>query len=285
MPLDPELQRLSRQCWGSLELLHVLCYLSPQQIEAYRDLGLRFRQGYFASRAAPMGAVGPPLVTSTFYVFAPTLVGMALPSAWEVADPEQIIEVRYTTVTRTLRSILGDADVGPALELVREACAALRPHGRPIYAAHASLGWPDDPMAALFHGSALLREHRGDGHNAVLLQSGLDPVEALITDGLTAGTYEFARTTRGWTDDEWAAGHRRLADRGLIRERPTGWELTADGVTLRADVELSTDVLALDGWQHLGIARCRTLRDLLVPLGRAVAATGTLPDWVARRGS
>ena len=49
-----------------------------------RDVGLRgFWMGYpFVGRAAPLGAVGPAVVTATFFNFHPEMVRRAIPDAW-----------------------------------------------------------------------------------------------------------------------------------------------------------------------------------------------------------
>ena len=47
--------------------------------------------------------------------------------------------------------------------LTREAAAGCRPEGRPLYAGHAALDWPDAPHLVMWHALSLLREHRGDG--------------------------------------------------------------------------------------------------------------------------
>ncbi|MBK5222297.1 MAG: hypothetical protein JJE52_05385 [Acidimicrobiia bacterium] len=45
--------------WVLVEHLHAVVYFAPQARAAYEPLGLRgFWRGYFAGRAAPMGAVG-----------------------------------------------------------------------------------------------------------------------------------------------------------------------------------------------------------------------------------
>ena len=53
--------------------------------------------------------------------------------------------------------------------------------GRPRYAGHAELDWPNAPYAQLWHAITLLREYRGDGHIAALVTHGLSGLEALIT--------------------------------------------------------------------------------------------------------
>ncbi len=275
-----DLIRLSRQCWGMLETLHVVGYLSPKPYAAYAELGLQGRRAYFAARSAPLGRASRELVAATFYVFSPSLIAKAMPSVWDQVTPEQITQVRYQVVTDTLREILADPDVGEPLELAREACAGLREHHRPLFAAHRTLPWPDDPLMALFHASALVREHRGDAHMSALFQAGLDPVEALITGGLASNSLEFVRTTRGWTDDEWAAGYQRLQARGLVDQ---AGELTSDGSALRASIEAATDQHAVEGWAHLGIAESTRFRELMRPLRDTVKASGVLPDWVSAR--
>ncbi|MEN3271540.1 MAG: hypothetical protein V7636_301, partial [Actinomycetota bacterium] len=64
--------------------------------------------------------------------------------------------------------MLGDAIESPELieaaELARRAAevACERPEGRPLFAGHASLPWPEEPHLVLWHAQTLLREFRGD---------------------------------------------------------------------------------------------------------------------------
>ena len=48
---------LARKTWRTAEPLHGMIYFVPEAAEAYAALGITGRDGYFASRAAPMGAV------------------------------------------------------------------------------------------------------------------------------------------------------------------------------------------------------------------------------------
>ena len=283
-----ELSRVARRCWGALEMLQAAGWLAPQPAAAYAELGLRGRVGYFAARSAPMGEVGAGVVTATFYVFAPSLVAHAIPSAWQKVSPADMVALRYRVVPATIRDMIGaaadDARLAEAAALARTACEGLSMPGRPLYAAHSLLDWPDDPMGELYHAAVLLREHRGDGHVAALVQAGVDPVEALVLDGLFSGSTEFVRTTRGWTDQDWADGHTRLRSAGLITEgeAPT---LTEEGLARRRDLERATDAAALAGWRHLGLAGCQELLELLAPLREPVLASGVLPGWIGRRGA
>jgi hypothetical protein len=293
-PISPELPdadliRLSRQCWGMLETLHVVTYLTKRPALAYAALGLHGMDGYFASRAAPLGAAGPDLVTATFYVFAPGLVATALPCAWQRATPEQVTQARYDSTRDQLREILDDAAEGAAIEeaaaLAATACAGLSAPGRPMYAALSALPWPADPLMRLWHAAALVREHRGDGHIAALLQAPLDPVEALIISGLSGGSLDFLRFTRGWTDQQWADGYQRLRDRGLLAGEDQAAALTPAGAALRDQVESATDRAALAGWQHLGAADSVRLRELLRPIRQRIIDSGALPGFLSGRSS
>ena len=269
-------------------MLQAVGWLAPQPAAAYAEHGLRGRVGYFAARSAPMGEVHAGVVTATFYVFAPSLVAHAVPAAWQRIRPADMVALRYRVVTATLRDVLGDAtDTGrieAAAALARTACGGLSMPGRPLYAAHSLLDWPDDPVGGLYHAAILLREHRGDGHVAALVQSGFDPVEALVLDGLYSGNTEFVRTTRGWTDQDWADGHARLRNVGLITEDDEP-KLTEEGLVRRKSLERATDAAALTGWQQLGVDGCQELLALLAPLRESVLASGVLPGWIGKRGA
>jgi hypothetical protein len=236
---------------------------------------------YFAGRAAPMGAVGPGLVTATFYNFSPAIVARHLPRAWTLASPGQVVEARReaarTSLTRLLRGAeaVSEPEVAELAGLLHEACGVLTSEGRPIYAGHAELPWPEDPVLSLWHGATLLREHRGDGHVACLLRHGLSGLEALVTHTVTGRgfTEPAAKATRGWSDEEWAAARAGLTDRGL---------LGADGLTdagreLRAAVEAGTDELAAAPWQHLGAERTARVIELGRQLSGRLVANGAFP--------
>ena len=76
--MDP---MIARRTWRTLEPIHGMIYFSPEAAAAYERLGLTGRMGYFASRAAPMGAVPVEVVIATFYNFRPQLVRDAIPEA------------------------------------------------------------------------------------------------------------------------------------------------------------------------------------------------------------
>ena len=279
-PVTEMTPRLARSAWGTLEPLHVVGFLTPQVQAAYDAMGVRgTRAGYFAARASALGPVGPEPVVATFYVFAPALVQRVVPRVWESAPPEAWAAARLAGVGTVLHEVLGDPDVTEAVELARAACAGLTAAGRPLYAAWAGADWPEDPLLQLWHAALLIREHRGDGHVAALMTAGLDPVESLVSYGLASGSTDFLRSTRGWTDDEWVAGARRLRERGLLDDDG----LTPAGTALREQVEAATDALAVEGWAALGEEGTRRLRELVRPLRDQVLGSGLLPGWLSSR--
>ena len=269
----------SRKMWRTLEPYHGLVYFAPEAAAAYQALGVEGLDGYFASRSAPMGPVPAEVVVATFFNFNPTVVHAAIPAVWEVTTPEQVLAARLQGADGALRRTAGDALDGPDVEraanLARTAAEACPTAGRPLFAGHASLPWPDAPHLALWHAICMLREFRGDGHVACLGEAGREGIDALV---LHAATGEVPRPvlqgTRRWDDPSWDAAVDRLAGRGLVE--PDG-SFTAAGTELRQAIEDRTDELALTPWRALGEAGCDELRALGRPLSRAAWAGFTLP--------
>src|SRR5919106_2859100 len=56
-----------------------------------------------SGRAAPMGPVGPGVVTATFFGFRHDMVARALPDAWGFASVADILAARLTGVDAALR--------------------------------------------------------------------------------------------------------------------------------------------------------------------------------------
>ena len=268
---------LARKTWRTLEPLHGMIYFVPEAAEAYARLGITGRSGYFASRAAPMGAVAPEVVVSTFFNFNPELVYSSLPRAWQVASPEAILAARLEAVDAAFRRVLGSAVGSPEMRraavLARGMAEIAGTHveGRPLCAGHADLPWPDEPHLVLWHAQSVLREFRGDGHIALLVTHGLSGIEALITHG-AAGEAPIGvlRATRGWPDDAWHAAVAALQERGWLREGDevslTGW-----GAAMRHEIEEQTDVLASVPYLWLGEEDCAELRALARPWSRLFA--------------
>jgi hypothetical protein len=271
----------------AIDPLHSHSYFAPETDERLAATGLRpGRMSYFAGRAAPMGPVGAGVVTATFYNFSPSLVTHMIPRAWTLASPEQVVAARLEAARASLTRLLGEEvagspEVAELAGLLREACSALTPEGRPLYAGHADLPWPEEPLLQLWHGATLLREHRGDGHIAALLHAGLSGLEALITHSATGRgfTEAAAKATRGWQDEEWAAACAALADRGLLDDAG----LTAEGEELRARIETHTDALAADPWLSLGAQATARVVELGKGLSRRLTENGAFGKGIFGR--
>ncbi|MDQ4124913.1 MAG: hypothetical protein M3134_04835, partial [Actinomycetota bacterium] len=100
----------ARRAWQQLETLHAVVYFAPEKKAAYEAAGLKGGwMGYFAGRAAPLGAVSAEVVTAVFYNFHPAMVRRAIPDAWALSSPDRVLEARMRTVDAALRRLLGDA--------------------------------------------------------------------------------------------------------------------------------------------------------------------------------
>ncbi|MBA2282992.1 MAG: hypothetical protein H0W25_17420 [Acidimicrobiia bacterium] len=269
---------IARKTWRTLEPYHGLVYFAPEAAARYAALGSRGQDGYFASRAAPMGAVPAGVVEATFFNFDPRLVRRAIPSAWELASPTQWLIARLEGIDGALSRALGDevltsGDVERAAVLARIAAEACSPDGRPLHAAHAELPSPEQAHLALWHAISVLREHRGDGHIACLVEAGIGGCEALV---LHAASGEVPRAalqgSRGWSDEDWSAAVEGLASRGLVDVDGT---FTDAGRARRDVIEARTDALAVAPWATIGEDGCDELRRLVRPLSKAIVASGT----------
>lgn len=271
----------ARTLWATAEPLHALAYFAPEVRAATEAAGLRgFWRGYFATRAAPLGAVGPNPVTAAFYNFAPTMVARAVPEVWSLVSPSEAWAARLAGVDAALEVAFGgDRAAGESLsaaaDLAVEAAATAPVEGRVLGAATAAVPWPDSPRLALWQAVTVLRELRGDGHNAALLAAGVDGCAAHVLFAAAGGSGRgTTQPNRGWTDEQWVAAAADLADRGLVAGDGAATEA---GRRLRADIEAVTDRLATGPWAVLGPARTETLRALLAPLARSVVESGTVP--------
>ena len=276
---------ISRQILRTLEPVHGMIYFVPEAQDAYERIGLTGRRmGYFASRAAAMGPVPATTVVATFFNFFPPLIERVIPEAWNRATPEAIVAARYDAADAALRRMLGDAvdgaDIKEAAELAREAALGCIPEGRPLYAGHAGLTWPDEPHMVLWHAQTLLREFRGDGHIAALVAENITGPEALVIHAATGDVPASAlQASRAWPDDEWAAATGKVRARGWIN---ADGSFTDAGRASRDWVEARTDELALRCWERIGEDGCKRLRQLVRPHSRVIAKdalTLSLTNW------
>ena len=230
--------------------------------------------GYFASRAAPMGAVHAEVVIATFFNFDPDLVRRSMDGVWERVIPTEVLAARRRGADRMIRAHAGSfvdtPDLAEAAELARTAALAAceRPEGRPLFAGHVSLAWPDEPHLVLWHAQTLLREYRGDGHIVALTVEGLDGCEALVTHAAAGDvSADILRATRQRTGDDWLAAEERLRERGWL---DPDLALTELGRERRDAIEARTDELAAAPYDAIGVEGCARLRALCRPVSQAM---------------
>jgi hypothetical protein len=269
---------IARKTWRTLEPYHGAIYFVPEAAEEYRAVGVDDRMsGYFASRSAAMGPVPASVVIATFFNFDPGLVRRSMDGIWDTVTPQAMIDARLRAADRMIRRIapdsIGSPDTVEAADMARKAAmvACMRTEGRPLFAGHASLPWPEEPHLVLWHAQALLREYRGDGHIAALTVEGLSGCESLVTHAaagdVTAGVLQ---ATRQRTGDDWLAAEERLRSIGWL---DPDYGLTDLGAERRAWIEQRTDELASAPYDAIGVEGCARLRSIVRPISKMMLAT------------
>ncbi|MFR9800067.1 SCO6745 family protein [Streptomyces sp. MS06] len=274
--------RAGRRCHNALNSLHATHYFAPELGEELGALGITDpRAVNFAVRSAALGPVGAGTVAATFYNYKYELVARHVPAVWETAAAADVLAARARAVDASLHRLLGaevlaSPEMTEAAHLALHAARACSRSGRPLYAAHADLPVPEQPHLAYWHAATLLREHRGDGHLAVLVGAGLDGLEAVITHTATGRGMapKWVLTTRGWSRADWEAAADRLRGRGLLDAQG---ELTERGTALRQEIEAETDRLDLAPYEHLGPDAVARLTALAADFARTALTAGAYP--------
>jgi len=239
-------------------------YATPEPREAFAALGFVDRQmDYFAARSAPMGAVPAEVAISAAFGFHPDKVRRYIPAAWELASPEQILDVQRRAVDVALRRLLGDWISSPDAKELATTTRGVAEHcdfvGRQLTAGLASLPWPDEPHMVIWHAFTILRELRGDSHIAVLVANGFDACDChpMMMAGAAGGCechQAFSRYAQRdlvslepdpsqGLDREWPVADKRraverLRDRGLLVD---DFSISPAGMELHVEMERQTD--------------------------------------------
>jgi len=269
----------ARRLWEVVEPIHAVVYFSAAASTTYKAIGLKgWWMGYFASRAAALGPVGPQVVTAAFHGFAPAVVAQAVPDCWARASPADVLAARSRLAADALADPVARCglDVGSLAADLVTAVGRLSFEGRVLAAAHASLPVPDDPLLALWWACTVLREHRGDGHVAALVAHGISPVEAhVLKVAVSEASQDALRPYRGWTEEEWSSARLGLLARSLLTE---DGRLSEEGAILCSVLEHVTDTAAEPGWWALGGGDASAAAiDQLAALAAAAQEAGALP--------
>ena len=238
------------------ELIEPIATVTYSEVpnEAFLALGMRdYWDGYFAGRAAPLGLAPAEVVHAVFYNFADGEVARHIPWVWGKTTPEEAIAVRERSSAAALRQLIGDLADSPGLvraaDLATRAAVSAPTEGRALYAGLRALDIPEEPVARLWHAATLLREHRGDGHNAALLTHGIGGTEAHVLLALSLGmrAEEFGRIHH-LPKARLTAVIDGLRDRGLVDA--TGG-FTDAGRQTKERIEALTDALAAPAYDVL----------------------------------
>ncbi|MFF4599901.1 MarR family transcriptional regulator [Amycolatopsis sp. NPDC001319] len=272
--------RTARRMFELLEPICLVTFLSDECNDELAALGHRtYWDGYFASRAAPLGRVPAEVVHAAFYNFADGEVARHIPSAWETIPPEASVAARQRGSAASLRRILGDELAGSpglvrAADLTTQAATLAPTVGRMMFAGMRTLPVPTDPVARLWHSATMLREHRGDGHIAALLSAGIDGTEAHVLSAIDMGIHppeSFGRVHH-LPEPRLAAVMAGLRSRGLV---DAGGHFTDAGRETKQRIETVTDELAAPPYEALSAAELDELIAALEPITARLVATGS----------
>ncbi|MFI6920563.1 MarR family winged helix-turn-helix transcriptional regulator [Nonomuraea spiralis] len=243
--------------------------------EAFLAVGMRnYWDGYFAGRAAPLGLVPAAVVHAVFYNFADGEVARHIPWVWGKITPQEAIAVRERGSSAALRQLIGELAGSPGLvraaDLATRAAVSAPTEGRPLYAGLRALDVPEEPVARLWHAATLLREHRGDGHNAALLAHGIGGTEAHVLMAVSLGmrAEEFGRIHH-LPKARLTAVVDGLRGRGLV---DAAGGFTDAGRETRQRIEALTDELAAPAYDVLSVDELDELAAELEPIAAAVRA-------------
>lgn len=213
-------------------------WCAPTNHRLAEAFGLDFLGAYVWGRASALGDAAPGVAAAAFAVFEPSFLTGVLTDARSKASWADLVSVRDSATTESLRELLGGEAVADVTAVLRRGIAAADPAGRPLFAGLAGREWPSDEYGQLWRACDILREHRGDSHVAACVAVGLDAVEMNLLTEVWLGMPLFSYSaTRAWSPDALGAAADRLRSRGLL----DGEVLTAAGQRARDDIEAATD--------------------------------------------
>ncbi|MGW7533278.1 SCO6745 family protein [Amycolatopsis sp. NPDC054798] len=272
--------RIARRMHGLLEPICLVTFFADECNEELAALGHRtYWDGYFASRAAPLGRVPAEVVHAAFYNFADGEAARHIPSAWETIPPEASVAARERGSAASLRRILGEEMAGSpglarAADLTAKAATSAPVEGRMMFAGMRALPAPGDPVARLWHFATTLREHRGDGHIAALVGARIGGAEAHILSALDMGIHppeSFGRVHH-LPKKRLAEVMNGLRERGIVDAEG---RFTDAGREVKQRIEALTDELAEAPYEGLSAAELDELITELEPITARLEAAGS----------
>jgi hypothetical protein len=228
----------ARRLRDALEPIATQGWWSRAAGERLADLGIDFFPGYVWGRAAALGTPTAAVVAATFGVFDDDLITSVYESGAAGASRDDILEARADGGTASVASVATEAECAALADPLLAALHGVDALGRPLFGGLRSLPVPASAAGRLWRAAELVREHRGDGHLAVLAGAGLTAAEAnVVTErwlGFGLGEYS---GTRGFGAAALAGAVARLEARGWM----DGGDLTDVGRDARTAIEAATD--------------------------------------------
>jgi hypothetical protein len=271
-------ESIGRRMFRLVEPIAVVTYEADDAPKAVMALGFdNYWDAYFAGRSAPLGRVPAEVVHALFYNFADGEVARHIPRVWDTVTPETAMAANHAGSTASLRRLLGDladsSGVARAGELATKAATSASTEGRPMYAALRVLPVPEEPVARLWHAANLLREHRGDGHIAALVSSGIGGTEAHVLHALSMGmpAAKFGRIHH-LPAAQLEAVIDGMRARGLV---DASGRFTEAGRETKERIESLTDQLAAPPYAGLEPSELDQLIADLEPIAAVLDATGS----------
>jgi hypothetical protein len=228
----------ARRLRDALEPIATQGWWSRPPNDRMAALGLGFLDGYVWGRAAPLGEPSAPVVVAAFGAFEPSMLTAVYEHARSTVPRHLVLDARERGAIEQLAEVV-DEDAADAISApLLVALADLDATGRPLFAALRALPIPDEPVGRLWRAAELVREHRGDGHVAACVASGLDVVSLnVLTElwlGWRLGEYS---ATRGFSPERIDAAAATLTERGFVSDGG----LTDAGRHARDALEHATD--------------------------------------------
>lgn len=233
LPVTP-----ARRLRDSVEPIATQGWWSRAAADRVTALGLGFFDGYVWGRAAALGTPSAATVVATFGVFEPGLLARVYAHGSAQASRADVLAAREAGATESLAAIITASTAESVAAPLLAALEHIDGLGRPLFSALRELPLPSSPHGRLWRATELVREHRGDGHLAALVGTGLDVVTInVLTEvwlGYAPGEYT---ATRGFGADVVSDASAALVERGWMADG----RLTPDGLRVRIGIEQTTD--------------------------------------------
>jgi hypothetical protein len=277
--------RIERRLGAALEPVIGSVYFSPECHANYVGLGFdpspATRGGvalpdgvaYATSRGSLLGNARGSVVAAAFGVFEPNGIAAAADHGWTITDAASVLAARESGAVAQLERVIGPDPAGRARveELLQRAVDDLTIGPRALAAGAAAAPIMNHPLGQIFRHGDIIREFRGDSHNAAWAAAGLDATQiGLLTElywGLPLRSYT---RTRGWSVEQFDAAEDELRSRRLI---DADGAFTAAGRAERETIEVATDAQMAPVMRRLE-DDANELIALLAPWGAAIRSAG-----------